>query len=245
MLTRRAATSLLLASLAAPALAAAAPARVKVPTRGFALPNWLADPPYEPATAVLAKLRDLGFETIRLPIDPAAVSARMVRHVASVLSTVTNHGFNAILDVHLGAGATPESISDAWRALADVVADTDPVSVYPELLNEPPYDPAVWADLRDQLAEIVRGRCPDHTLIWGPARYQGIWELDSVPPLPDRNSIVAVHYYSPMGFTHQCENWDDSPLARLHGLPFPATRRLRCGGRARRDARCVGPQNPR
>lgn len=58
----------------------------------------------------------------------------------------------------------------------------------------------------------------------GPARYQGLWELEATKPLADANAIAAVHYYTPMGFTHQCENWDASPLRRIHDLPFPATR---------------------
>ena len=48
-MTRRTATALLLGAAAAPALAA--PARPRVPTRGFALPGWLArfiDMPDEP-----------------------------------------------------------------------------------------------------------------------------------------------------------------------------------------------------
>jgi endoglucanase len=35
--------------------------------------------------------------------------------------------------------------------------------------------------------------------------------------------VAAIHYYTPMGFTHQCENWDGSPLGRLANLPFPAS----------------------
>jgi endoglucanase len=77
--------------------------------------------------------------------------------------------------------------------------------------------------LRGRLAGIVRARC-EHTIVWGPARYQGIWEVDQTPPLDDRNSLAAVHYYAPMAFTHQCENWDSSPVGRLKDLPFPATR---------------------
>jgi endoglucanase len=95
--------------------------------------------------------------------------------------------------------------------------------VLPELLNEPPLAQARWLTLRDRLAEIVGRRCPDHTLVWGPARYQGIWEILDTPPLADAKAIAAVHYYNPMAFTHQCENWDASPLARVHNLPFPAT----------------------
>ena len=72
----------------------------------------------------------------------------------------------------------------------------------------------------------MRAKCPLHTLIWGPARFQGIWEIADTPPLADGNQIAAVHYYAPMAFTHQCENWDASPLARIANLPFPASNEM-------------------
>ena len=118
-------------------------------------------------------------------------------------------------------------------AVADVAAtrkafarDTnivDGVLLARELVNEPPLGQATWLELRDRLAAIVRSGCA-HTIVWGPARYQGTWELAETPPLADKNSIAAVHYYAPMAFTHQCENWDRSPIGRLKNLPFPATR---------------------
>ncbi len=219
-ITRRAATIGLLSALASPAFASVASA-VRVPSRGFNLPDWLTLEPQVPADAVLAKLRDLGFETIRLPVDPAIVTPAFLPHVASVLDTTTRHGFNAILDLHPSA-PDAKMIEDAWRLLAPVLADTSPAQVYAELLNEPPFEPKRWTDLRDTLAQTVRAAAPDHTIIWGPASVQGIWELDSSPLLPDRNAIVAIHYYWPMGFTHQGQNWFDSPLARLANLPFPA-----------------------
>jgi endoglucanase len=198
--------------------------QIKIPTRGFNLPDWLATDPRAPSDTVLEKLRAIGFETIRLPLDPRIVTADFTRHVAGVLATVTTKGFNAILDLHPGGDFTAADAAAAWKVLAPVIADTSTANVYAELLNEPPMDAAAWASLRDDLAGIVRAAAPEHTLIWGPARVQGIWELANAKPLPDPNAIVAVHYYTPMGFTHQCENWDDSPLARIKNLPFPATR---------------------
>jgi endoglucanase len=84
--------------------------------------------------------------------------------------------------------------------------------------------PQAWRNLRDSLVDIVRAASPDHTVIWGPARVQGIWELDDTGPLADPNSIVALHYYTPMLFTHQGETWDADPLSRMHDLPFPLRR---------------------
>jgi endoglucanase len=224
-LNRRAAAGLMLAGLATPALGTAPSPGVKVPTRGFALPDWLSASPRVPAPALLEALRSAGFETIRLPMDPTYVTPDSLVNVAGVLQTVTKLGFNAILDLHPEGKIEPPQISRAWELLTPVLAETSPDQVYAELLNEPPMDAARWRPLRDRLAAGIRRRAPRHPLIWGPARYQGIWELDATGPLADDNSIVAIHYYAPMAFTHQCENWDDSPLAQIHNLPFPANRR--------------------
>ena len=233
LINRRGATALLLGVAATLALPATAAAPRKLPSRGFNLPDWLAPVPRIPSGAVLDKLRATGFETIRLPVDPDFVmSPGFAEAFAAALDATTSRGFNAIIDLHPGASLDFEGdaanaadrVAAAWDILAPLFANTPADLVYPELLNEPPMAPARWTSLRDRLAGIVRSHCPDHTLIWGPARVQGIWELSDSPPLADRNSIVAVHYYTPMGFTHQCENWDDSPIGRLRNLPFPATR---------------------
>ena len=231
-LNRREATALLLAGAASLALPAIAAAPRKLPTRGFNLPDWLAATPRPPSGAVLDKLRTTGFETIRLPVDPdLVVSPGFAAQFAEIIAATTSRGFNAIIDLHPGPTLDFDQDSDgaaarvtaAWQVLAPLVAGTPSALVYPELLNEPPMSPAKWAPLRDSLAATVRAACPDHTLIWGPARVQGIWELGDSTPLADRNSIAAVHYYWPMGFTHQCENWDESPIGRFRNLPFPTT----------------------
>ncbi|RWD98426.1 cellulase family glycosylhydrolase, partial [Mesorhizobium sp.] len=143
-------------------------------------------------------------------------------------------GFSVLLDMHPSGKLVaafrndPEAaggqVLQAWTALRVVVADLPADWVYPELLNEPPMERTNWLALREQIAATLRATCPLHTLVWGPARFQGIWEIADTPPLADDNQIAAVHYYAPMAFTHQCENWDASPLARIANLPFPATR---------------------
>ena len=226
-ITRRTATALLLAGLATPVFAKAMAAKttaVKVPTRGFALPDWLAAEPRVPADAVLDALRARGFETIRLPVDPALVTTDFAVNVAEALAMVTGKGFNALLDLHPSGDVDADQVDAAWGILAGVIATTSPDQVYAELLNEPPLDPKQWAQLAFRLIATIRAQAPDHKLIWGPARVQGIWELADQTPPADPNVIASVHYYTPMGFTHQGENWDQSPLARLKNLPFPTTR---------------------
>jgi endoglucanase len=210
------------------------------PTRGFNLPGWVdREDGVAPDKETLEKLQGLGFETVRLPVaaDPllSGISARavMLGRIASAVSQMSALGLSVIVDLHpadkfasalrSGSPEGEQQAVEAWEALAPMLADTPAGKVYAELLNEPPMEPASWLRLRDRLAQTVRARCPRHTIVWGTAPYQGIWELADTPRLADDNAIVAVHYYTPMGFTHQCENWDASPLGRLANLPFPAT----------------------
>lgn len=222
-ITRRTATALLLAAATAPAFAAGS-APVRVPTRGFALPDWLAAEPRIPSAEALARLRTLGFETIRLPVDPALVTADFAPSVAAALRVALDQGFDVILDVHPSGDIDADQIAAAWSILAEILAATPADRVYAELLNEPAFEPDAWSRLADRLAATIRAVAPDHPLIWGPSRVQGIWELADQHPPSVPNLIAAVHYYTPMGFTHQCENWDDTPLARLRNLPFPTKR---------------------
>lgn len=209
-----------------------------VPSRGFNLPGWFdREAGTAPAPATLEKLRQSGFETIRLPVNSDLISAgdpAGLRRIHDGVADLAGLGFAVLVDMHPSAdlhaaferdpAAASGQVVQAWTALRAVIADLPAASVYPELLNEPPMERAVWLALRDRLAETLRTTCPRHTLVWGPARFQGIWEIADTPPLADDNQIAAIHFYAPMAFTHQCENWDTSPLARMANLPFPATR---------------------
>jgi len=245
-MTRRHALALaggsLLAALSRPVsgLAQAASGRA-VPSRGFNLPGWLdRKDGLAPSEAVLEKLRQAGFETVRLPVNDTLISAddtAGLRLIHDGVTTLVRQGFDVIVDMHpsvdlhaalrddFDTGA--ERTIQAWTILRDVIADLPASSVYPELLNEPPMENTAWLPLRDKLAETLRSKCPLHTLIWGPAPYQGIWEIGDTPPLADDNQIAAIHFYAPMAFTHQCQTWDiSSPLARIANLPFPATKEM-------------------
>lgn len=227
---------------AAAALAAPMPARSSAPrpTRGFNLPGWVDhEDGVAPARPVLAKLRAQGFDTIRLPVaaDPVLAAGdaapAMLRRIGDALALCREAGFEVVLDLHPGGAfgtALHESpdeggrmAQETWRRLRDVLAGFPADFAQAELMNEPPLEQERWLDLRDALAGIVREACPFHGIVWGPARYQGIWELAGARPLADERASVSVHYYSPMAFTHQCENWSGSALERIAGVPFPAS----------------------
>ncbi|CDX13639.1 Endoglucanase [Mesorhizobium sp. ORS 3324] len=230
----------LLATSPLPKSAALATAGGRVPSRGFNLPGWLdRDGGLAPATATLEKLRQAGFETIRLPVNGDLVSTGdtgRLRRIQNGVRDLVGLGFSVLLDMHPSSElvaafrndpeAAGRQVLQAWTALRVIVADLPADWVYPELLNEPPMERTQWLALREQIAATLRASCPLHTLVWGPAQFQGVWEIADTPPLTDDNQIAAVHYYAPMAFTHQCENWDASPLARIANLPFPASKEM-------------------
>jgi endoglucanase len=244
MLSRRAVNGGLLA-----ALALGAPARAEEQTiaarrlprlnRGFNLPGW-ADRIHgrAPGKAVLEDLSDLGFQSVRLPVDAARIVSESGRdvlaHIASSARDLTASGYSVTFDMHgdqamnqLFVSSPQEAealLAAAWGKLASVLGEFSPEDSFAELLNEPPMSMERWLPLRDRLAETVRKSCPEHTLLTGAAGYQGINDTISEPPLDDANVIAAVHYYTPMGFTHQGADWTGTALEQLCGLPFPARR---------------------
>jgi endoglucanase len=262
-LTRRHATALVASALLAGArtmrVAKAAPADdvPKIPSRGFNLPGWVdRDPGSAPTRPVLEKLRDLGFRSVRLLVSADTIvgvggadRVAMLGRIRSAVEELTRSGYSVIVDLNPDGAfarllrqdpaAAGKRAAEVWTHLREPIADLPVGSVYAELMNEPPLEQATWLELRDRLAAIVRSGCA-HTIIWGPARYQGIWELAGTTPLPDRNSIAAIHYYTPMAFTHQCENWDSSPIGRLKDLPFPATRDAPAVARLAAELRTAG-----
>lgn len=222
MVTRRVVTAGLLAAGLGPVL----PAKAKplLSMRGFALADWISDQPRAPGEQTLATMRQLGFDTVRLPIDfRKSPNGDPLAQIAQAIRLLEKHGFATVLDLHMG-DMPQASIETGWRLLAPLAGHTNPDTVLIEILNEPDFETGEWLSLRDRLAGQIRKHAPDHTLIWGPARYQGIWELENEPPLPDANSIASVHFYWPLGFTHQGESWMDTALSRFQYLPFPTRR---------------------
>jgi len=225
---------------AAPQLGVAAK-RLSRARHGFNLPG-IGDTPLADMRRIepqaLKALRSLGFDSIRLPIEPALLTQE--RGQASVFLTSLAlsveqfliAGFTVTLDMHPGPKSAdllrdrPDQggvmITEAWRQLLPLCQDLPEESVMLELLNEPALPAALWPDLRRRLADLVRQKTTAHTLIWGAANYQTIEETLSDQGLKDDNAIAAVHYYYPMIFTHQDQDWADGPLKVIKGFPFPA-----------------------
>ena len=244
-ISRRKTLGLLASASAAPMFPAAVKAlenqNLPTITNGINIPLWMDQPDGSaspPSGSVLSLLKQFGFDTVRLPVDPdrfAGSTTQILnasRDLTAVLNTLIGFDFSVTVDMHpqgaISQALKRDSLGDdalntAWQNISNVTAGFSNQSVFLELLNEPQMWRDRWLPLRDRLAETVRRNCPEHTIIWGANKWQSIQETITCPLLPDENAIVAVHYYLPMPFTHQCANWGEEQNSLLKNLPFPAT----------------------
>lgn len=209
-------------------------------SHGVNIPLWMDMPEgasKPPSSHTLAALRALGFETIRLPVDPdrfaeSELSALVAsRQLDAAIATLLGYGFTVTIDNHplhrIGKSLekrpeVEESLIRATARMAEVAAGYRVDEVFIELLNEPPIWRDRWLPLRARLQAAIRRHCPDHLIIAGANRFQTVSETLSCPPLEDHNALTAVHYYHPLEFTHQCKSWGTGPRVDLGQLPFPA-----------------------
>jgi endoglucanase len=77
-----------------------------------------------------------------------------------------------------------------------------------ELCNEPNMKPDTWNTIQSEAYKVVRKSNPNRTIIIGTINGNQIKFLPDLKlPEEDRNIIVAIHYYSPIQFTHQGAPW--------------------------------------
>ncbi|MEL1240325.1 glycoside hydrolase family 5 protein [Flavobacterium flavipallidum] len=77
-----------------------------------------------------------------------------------------------------------------------------------EICNEPNMKPEIWNEIQKEAYKILRESNPDRTLLIGAINGNQIKFLKDLDlPEKDKNIIVAIHYYSPIQFTHQGAPW--------------------------------------
>jgi endoglucanase len=94
-----------------------------------------------------------------------------------------------------------------WKQIADHCKDYSNDVLF-EICNEPNMKPEIWNEMHKEAYAIIRESNPKRTFIIGTINGNQIKFLpDLVLPENDRNIIVAIHYYSPIQFTHQGAPW--------------------------------------
>jgi len=231
----------------------------------FTWPRYAADgrgiswPPYKntptpPSDADLKALKAAGFDTIRLPVDPAPFIVFEGRRREAVytmlfdaLKRIKAAGLRVIVDVH------PNSRHAVWGqdavalgpeaptflAVAGVIADmaaripaAERSWVALELLNEPRLkckgeERDRWQQMAERLVQRARASNPTLALIVTGACISspdGLLALDPTS-FHDPNIFYTFHFYEPFSFSHQGAQFIPWPDKYLDGVPWPASAR--------------------
>ena len=191
--------------------------------------------------ADLALIAKMGFDHVRLSIDPMQLAMSMygpqgpkndfMARLDHSVDTMLADGLAVIIDIHpssefkqqLGSsGDAVERFTMLWQRIAKHYADRDPGLVFFEILNEPEmHDAYRWAGIQAHLAEAIRQEAPHHTIVVEGANWADIWDLMAMQPLADGNVIYNFHFYEPHEFTHQGATWGVPWWVYTHNVPYP------------------------
>jgi uncharacterized protein (TIGR03437 family) len=195
--------------------------------------------PYVPiAVSDMANIASLGFNSVRLCVDPlwllpdalgpAPPSVELVNldnaidnlisHNLGVDLVMMNEGYFA--NLMLTSPARVQQLVNLWQTLAQRYANRNPDMLMFEIMNEPPdsFSPSFWDGIERQAIQAIRPAAPQNTII---ATSVGGSDPDNLisqtPILPDPNVIYVFHEYSPSIVTHQCSG----QFMTLKGVPYP------------------------
>ena len=223
------------------------PATLPALRRGLNLSHWFE---YEGGQALtgpeLRQLHSLGFDHVRLPLDPVLGGWRPLAGprlgtlpaLQAAVALALDAGLDVVIDLHLAPEDKPalEARPDAeaalallWQQLARSFANTPADRVAFELFNEPQYyglrAVGRWPAVQRNLLAAVRSAAPQHLVLLTGPKGGSLDALLQMTPEPDARLAYVFHSYEPFLFTHQGAAWLDTryTTAGLHtGLRYPA-----------------------
>ncbi len=201
--------------------------------------------PTRPHAYSPAELRAMGFDFIRLPVNPAVMLANPppVREHAldqaeAAMQPFLSQNIRVIFDLHFWSppdkvwtaeaviSPTDRAAFEQYKALVTEVAGR--LAHYPQgtvaldLLNEPPHCVnATWFRQQAELVRAARSAAPTLPLLLTGCN-GGVDDLTSMnatnTDFSDPNLLFTFHYYEPLLFTHQGSNV--KPF--VAEVPYPA-----------------------
>lgn len=220
------------------------------PRTGYAWPPFQSGRPV-PRAADLSRLRQAGFDFIRLPVDPgpflAFDGARreiLLGTLDAAVDMALDAGLAVVVNVQANAAThfwTPArfyastdapafpAYRDLVAALAQRLASRDRTRLALEPVNEPPQacGAAAWGLVQDELFAAVRRAAPGLTYVASGAcggMVPGLQTLDPRRRLDKGPVLFTFHFYEPYLFTHQGAPWMREPVYRaLNAVPWPAS----------------------
>jgi endoglucanase len=189
----------------------------------------------------LNQIHAMGFDYVRLPIDPAPImqngvrvegSERVLTQLDKAIDGILAAGLsvdiavfpNSELKQKLQNQRGVDDFISQWRFLAGHFANFDQDRVFLEILNEPEVqDVYRWAGIQGRAVNAIRNADPRHTIIATAGRWSGLDDLLQLEPVRDDNTIYTFHFYEPYRFTHQGATWGSSEWLYYKDIPYPAT----------------------
>ena len=167
-------------------------------------------------------IKEAGFNNVRIVIAPFRFSMGDSAYTIKsdffvtldwAIKEALKNKLMAIVDFHehgaMGKdplGTKPKLLA-MWRQIAEHCKGYSNDVLF-EIANEPNMKPEIWNAIHQEAYQILRASNPARTIIIGTINGNQIKFLpDLTLPEKDRNIIVAIHYYSPMQFTHQGAPW--------------------------------------
>ncbi len=190
--------------------------------------------------ADIALMAKLGFDNVRLSIDPVPLEQGLDRQgqyadfldrLDHAVDTMLGQGLAVQIDIHpeeafkqdvKNSNDGVERFVMLWRRLAAHYANRNPDLVFFEIMNEPEVsDPYRWAGIQAAAAAAIRAAAPANTIIATGPNWSGIQDLVTQHPLPDGNVIYTFHFYEPHEFTHQGASWGGVWWSYTHNIAWP------------------------
>lgn len=182
--------------------------------------NWAFDIRY------YEKIKEQGFDHIRFTANPEGhfvtdapdykIDTEYMRVVDNIVNNAIDSGLIVVLDFFHGwtdklindYDTNSEKFVTVWRQVAERYRSY-PNTLMFELINEPnTISDSLLNRLQMNAVEAIRETNPTRVIALAANENNGAWKIWNTEfPANDKNCMVSVHVYDPMGFTHQGATW--------------------------------------
>jgi len=195
-----------------------------------------------------ARIRSLGFDFVRLTVDPGPLAAsegarrkEALDLLSKAVQRLTSAGLKVVFNLHgvsqvpaygmdmIYGGADSEGViryRTMVRSVASMLVEIGTDKVAFEPYNEPAYYPCDasgtddWQRIMTDTVADIRSVSAELTIIATGACGGSITGLSNIDPtFDDENIYYSFHMYEPHSFTHQRS---DRPDGFVSGFPWPA-----------------------
>ena len=173
-------------------------------------------------TADFTLIKDAGFTAVRLPITwvarmdtvaPYTIDPKFLARIDWAISEALKNHLAIVLDNHIDDQFKKEPARyrdrflSLWKQLS-IHYQGQPQQVMFEVMAEPHGGlDLVWNDYFQDALAIIRKTNPTRAVVVGPAFYNSVLKLNDLHLPADDHLILTVHYYDPIQFTMQGEDW--------------------------------------